>query len=146
MKAEREKWDESDFTGDSLRTCCTVIGGFLPELEELRGKANEEGDQINRAAADMWRGCVAGPNGKGQLVESRDWSIYSGYAMAFCAMMNALDVDVTAAFSLGHAWNVVRMEDGNCYTVDVCWNDTDVTPPINRLNGPGSACAMQISL
>lgn len=56
-------------------------------------------------------------------------TVCAGYAMAFCAMMNAMDVDATAGVSLGHAWNVVRMEDGNCYAVDVCWNDTDSNPP-----------------
>ena len=52
-------------------------------------------------------------------------TVCAGYAKAFCAMMNALGVDATAALSNNHAWNVVRLEDGNCYAVDVCWNDTD---------------------
>ena len=56
-------------------------------------------------------------------------TVCAGYSKAFTAMMNALDVEATAALSVNHAWNVVRLEDGNCYAVDVCWNDTDRNPP-----------------
>ncbi len=56
-------------------------------------------------------------------------TVCAGYAKAFCAMMNAMDVDATVGLSTNHAWNVVRLEDGNCYAVDVCWNDTDGNPP-----------------
>ena len=45
--------------------------------DEVIEISEEEGAQITRAAADMWRGYVAGPNGEDPLVESRDWSIYS---------------------------------------------------------------------
>ena len=56
-------------------------------------------------------------------------TVCAGYAKTFCAMMNAMDVKATAGLSADHAWNVVRLEDGNCYAVDVCWNDTDGNPP-----------------
>lgn len=58
-------------------------------------------------------------------------TVCAGFSKSFCAMMNALDVDTTAGLSynkaenIGHAWNVVRFDDGNCYCVDVCWNDYD---------------------
>ena len=58
-------------------------------------------------------------------------TVCAGFAKAFCAMMNALDVDTTAGLSrneeenMGHAWNVVRFDDGNFYCVDVCWNNDD---------------------
>lgn len=55
-------------------------------------------------------------------------TVCAGYAKTFCAMMSALGVDATAALSTNHAWNVVRCDDGNCYAVDVCWNDTDGQP------------------
>ena len=55
-------------------------------------------------------------------------TVCAGYAKTFCAMMAALGVDATAALSTNHAWNVVRCDDGNCYAVDVCWNDTDGQP------------------
>lgn len=56
-------------------------------------------------------------------------TVCAGYALGFCAMMSALDIDTTVALSSTHAWNVVRCDDGNCYAVDVCWNDTDSNPP-----------------
>lgn len=56
-------------------------------------------------------------------------TVCAGYAMAFCAMMNAMDIDTTVGLSSNHAWNVVCFDDGNCYAVDVCWNDTDSDPP-----------------
>lgn len=55
-------------------------------------------------------------------------TVCAGYALVFCAMMNAMDVDTTVGLSSNHAWNVVRFDDGNHYAVDVCWNDTDSTP------------------
>lgn len=55
-------------------------------------------------------------------------TVCAGYALAFCAMMNAMDIDTTVGLSSNHAWNVVRFDDGNFYAVDVCWNDTDSEP------------------
>lgn len=55
-------------------------------------------------------------------------TVCAGYALGFCAMMNAMNIDTTVALSRTHAWNVVRVDDGNHYAVDVCWNDTDSTP------------------
>ena len=52
-------------------------------------------------------------------------TVCAGYSMAFTAMMSALGVDAAAGLGGGHAWNVVRFDDGNYYAVDVCWNDTD---------------------
>lgn len=59
-------------------------------------------------------------------------TVCAGYALVFCAMMNAMGVDATVGLSTGHAWNVVRCDDGNCYCVDVCWNDTDGNPPYDN--------------
>lgn len=59
-------------------------------------------------------------------------TVCAGYSKTFTAMMRALDVDATAGLSVGHAWNVVRCDDGNCYCVDVCWNDTDGNPPYDN--------------
>ncbi len=47
-------------------------------------------------------------------------TVCAGYAM-----MNAMDIDTTVGLSSNHAWNVVCLDDGNFYAVDVCWNDTD---------------------
>ncbi len=49
-------------------------------------------------------------------------TICAGYSKLFTAMMNALDVPVTVGLGKGHAWNVIRLDDGNYYCVDTCWN------------------------
>ena len=56
-------------------------------------------------------------------------TVCAGYAEAFCAMMNAMNVDAVVAISNTHAWNVVQFDNGNYYAVDVCWNDTDKASP-----------------
>lgn len=52
-------------------------------------------------------------------------TVCAGYAAAFSAIMNALDVETTVVLSPTHAWNVVQYDDGNYYAVDVTWNDDD---------------------
>lgn len=68
-------------------------------------------------------------------------TVCAGYSKVFCAMMNAMGVAATAGLSTGHAWNVVRFDDGNYYAVDVCWNDTDEPgrPYDNRYLNVGEA-------
>ena len=64
-------------------------------------------------------------------------TVCSGYAQAFSAMMNASGIDTVVALGPGHAWNVVRFDDGNYYAVDVCWNDdkyNDDVPANNYFN------------
>ncbi len=50
-------------------------------------------------------------------------SVCTGYALAFCAMANALEIDAYTAQSSGYVWNVVKFDDGNYYYVDACLND-----------------------
>ena len=50
-------------------------------------------------------------------------TVCAGYSETFCAMMNAVGVDAMVALNDIHAWNVVKMDDGNYYVVDVLWNE-----------------------
>lgn len=47
-----------------------------------------------------------------------------GYASAFAMIMNAADIQTLIGISDSHAWNVIKLDDGNWYGVDVTWNDT----------------------
>lgn len=61
-------------------------------------------------------------------------TVCSGYAQAFSAMMNAMDIETVVALSATHAWNVVQYDDGEYYAVDVTWDDNkkDDDNPHNR--------------
>lgn len=50
-------------------------------------------------------------------------TVCAGYADAFNAMASALGVESYNVHSDSHRWNVVRLEDGQYYMVDVTWND-----------------------
>lgn len=66
-------------------------------------------------------------------------TVCAGYAMAYCAMMNASGIETVVALSPTHAWNVGRFDDGNYYAVDVTWNDNkyDDDNPYNRYFNAG---------
>ncbi|MCI8659150.1 MAG: hypothetical protein HFG54_02725 [Lachnospiraceae bacterium] len=61
-------------------------------------------------------------------------TVCAGYAQVFCAMMNASGIETVVALSPNHAWNVVHLDDGNYYAMDVCWNDNehDDNNPYNK--------------
>ena len=67
----------------------------------------------------------------GPLLEGK--SVCEGYAKAFkifCELLEipsamVIGVGYTSSGSEAHAWNVVRMEDGNWYAVDVTWDDQE---------------------
>lgn len=53
-------------------------------------------------------------------------AVCEGYAKAMQVMMNGYDIDnvyVTGDAGGGHAWNMVRMTDGNYYWLDATWDD-----------------------
>ena len=50
-------------------------------------------------------------------------AVCMGYALAFCAMSNALEINAYTAQSDSYFWNVVKFDDGNYYYVDACLND-----------------------
>lgn len=54
-----------------------------------------------------------------------DRCICAGYAQTFTAMANSMGLDAITVLSETHGWNMVKMDDGNYYYMDVCWNDED---------------------
>jgi transglutaminase-like putative cysteine protease len=63
-----------------------------------------------------------------------------GYTLSFQLFMDMLGIECTTVYGTdlwgyeNHAWNMVRLSDGEWYCVDVTWDDTaDVT---NRVNAP----------
>lgn len=57
-------------------------------------------------------------------------SVCSGYASTFCVYMYILDIPVKYIYGSvedtdDHAWNLVQMDDGNWYHIDVTWDDAD---------------------
>lgn len=63
----------------------------------------------------------------GVLDKTNKGAVCEGYAKTFSLMLNAIGVDnayvVGYAAGGGHAWNVVKMPDGNYYNFDVTWDD-----------------------
>ena len=67
----------------------------------------------------------------GPLLEGK--SVCEGYAKSFKIFCELLEIPSAVVIGVGntssgseaHAWNVVRMEDGNWYAVDVTWDDQD---------------------
>ena len=67
----------------------------------------------------------------GPLLEGK--SVCEGYAKAFKIFCELLEIPSAMVIGVGHtsvgseahAWNAVRMEDGNWYAVDVTWDDQE---------------------
>lgn len=51
-------------------------------------------------------------------------TVCAGYATAFSLLCNAVGIDCLTVTSDNHAWNVVKLDDGNWYITDPTWNDT----------------------
>lgn len=79
----------------------------------------------NRPSDAVWAHNIMGAVEKGK-------GVCEAYARTFQLMMNYLDVEnylVTGMANNGymigeHAWNLVRMDDGNYYYVDCTWDDS----------------------
>lgn len=56
------------------------------------------------------------------LIENK--TVCAGYSEVFAMMMNAMGVDTMTVLSDCHAWNVIRLDDGKYYCVDVTWDDS----------------------
>ncbi len=69
------------------------------------------------------KGAAAGKNQSLYSVLMTPETVCTGYASAFGAMANALDIDTFIVLSNSHAWNTTLFDDGNYYFTDVCWND-----------------------
>jgi hypothetical protein len=66
----------------------------------------------------------------GALIEGK--ACCQGYSTAFKALCDAAGIKSYAIFGIGetpggemgpHAWNIVQLDDGNWYEIDVLWND-----------------------
>lgn len=51
-------------------------------------------------------------------------TVCAGYSGAFQIICNASGIDCVTALSTAHAWNLIQLEDGNWYAVDLTWNDS----------------------
>ena len=51
-------------------------------------------------------------------------TVCAGYSEAFSLILNASGIDTIVALSDCHAWNVVQLDDGYYYGVDITWNDS----------------------
>lgn len=77
-------------------------------------------DAFGRPSLEDWAHNILGAAEKGS-------GVCETYARTFQAVMNYLDVDnylITGRVQGGdHAWNMVRLDDGNYYYVDCTWDD-----------------------
>lgn len=51
-------------------------------------------------------------------------TVCAGYSELFSIMCNAVDIPCLIALSSNHAWNLVRLDDGQWYSIDLTWNDS----------------------
>lgn len=58
----------------------------------------------------------------GALIDGE--AVCSGYASAFVALARRCGLEAYIVKSDTHAWNVIKLDDGQYYNVDVTWNDT----------------------
>ena len=65
--------------------------------------------------------------------------VCEAYARAFELLCESQDIPcatiIGKANNTGHAWNLVQMDDGNWYAVDVTWNDPIVPNVISPVSG-----------
>ena len=59
-------------------------------------------------------------------------TVCAGYSRAFAYYMQQLRIPCTVLHGSGHAWNLVEI-DGECYQVDVTWDDEKKIPPYFNL-------------
>lgn len=67
----------------------------------------------------------------GALIEHK--AVCNGYSSAFAAICREADIPCYQLWGEAgggrHAWNIVRLEDGNWYEIDVLWDDNDPGNP-----------------
>ena len=129
-----------------LSTDTTVYVGVLDGAADGAERAGKTNEIVSKA--DEWLSEI--PEGASnydivravhdKLCESvayvesdQDQSVYSvfiqgetvctGYSNAMTMLLNYKGVDTVGAASDGHAWNLVKMDDGNWYGLDACWDD-----------------------
>ena len=77
-------------------------------------------DSSGAPSTAFWAHCVIG-------VFEKKAAVCDGYAKAFQLLLNACGVENAYVTGRGnderHAWNMVKLDDGNWYWVDVTWDD-----------------------
>lgn len=68
----------------------------------------------------------------GALVKGE--AVCSGYSRAFVALARRCGLEAYIVHSNTHAWNVIKLDDGEYYNVDVTWNDDNNNPPTEQAN------------
>lgn len=116
-----------DFSGiDSYYEAVVAINDYLVE----RITYNHQWAEINNTdAIDVDHA----QDSYGALVHEKQSVVCEGYAEAFKALCDAYGIEcyhvegrTLTDGELGlHSWNIVRMDDGKWYPVDVTWNDND---------------------
>jgi len=111
------EWCSSDFT------IALFVNGWLTENMDYAYEYSKDSE----GNIQMFPSTATGAHDvTGALVEGK--GVCEAYAKAAQAMINYLGGDCIFAVGKGngenHAWNVVRMDDGNYYYLDVTWNDT----------------------
>ncbi len=65
----------------------------------------------------------------GALVDPDHYAVCDGYSKAFLLLCEKEGIDCVVVLGtalpniIGHAWNYVKMDNGNWYAMDVTWND-----------------------
>lgn len=124
LKVAIESFDFSGVNNDY--EAVVAINDYLVE----RITYNHEWAKINNTdAVDVDHG----QDSYGALVHEKQSVVCEGYAEAFKALCDAYGIEcyyiegrTLSNGDLGwHSWNIVRMDDGKWYPVDVTWNDND---------------------
>ncbi len=123
----KEAVESFDFTGiDNDYEAIVAINDYLVE----RITYNHGWAEINGTDA---KDVDHGQDSYGALVHEKQSVVCEGYAEAFKALCDSYGIE---CYEIGgrtlqdgtlvhHAWNIVRMDDGKWYPVDVTWNDND---------------------
>ncbi|MDR3282329.1 MAG: transglutaminase-like domain-containing protein [Candidatus Methanoplasma sp.] len=116
-----------------------AVGDFESASTDVRGKVGD----INRYLVDnvtydpnFKDGAKSSPydhDAYGALVDNDDgkrYAVCEGYAKAFQLLADKLGIPCMTVFGTAtpsleaHAWNYVKMDNGNWYAVDSTWNDS----------------------
>lgn len=62
-------------------------------------------------------------------------AVCDGYAKCFNVLAKRCGIESAKVNGNGHAWNIVRLDDGNYYHLDVCWEDPIVNGEPNKIYG-----------
>jgi len=118
IDALNEAIESYDVGSTNLRTMVGNINSYL--VDRLTYDSNVGTSSQDPYAHDAY----------GALVSSSKLVVCDGYSKGFQALCQKYDIDcyTIAGYDIpdleGHAWNVVLMDNGSWYPVDVTWNDS----------------------